>query len=255
MWPAQGESDGSRTIKGSIGAAKDLAGAIARIEGRFGVHALARGGTSERHRSELVIATKSSLDRVIGGGLVAGEPIAFIGPPSVGKLQLALRATASAQAQGGMAAWIDPTATVDPPAAPRANVDLERLVVIRARGAGLALATAAALRSEGFRLVVVDVGDRALGGIDIDDIAPALPAVRGSPAALLVVAGAPGRRVAIPTFVFERVAWERRFDRTVGWSFAVGRAHTSDRALFCVTSLDGALADLGTQANLATVAG
>ena len=210
-------------------AANGLAGAIARIEGRFGVHALARGGTSERHRSELVIATKSSLDRVIGGGLVAGEPIAFIGPPSVGKLQLALRATASAQAQGGMAAWIDPTASFDPLAARRANVDLERLVV-------------------------VDVGDPALGGVNVDDLAPALSAVRGSPAALLVVAGERGRRIAIPTFVFERVAWERRFDRTVGWSFAVGRAHTNDRALFCVTSLDGSLADLGTRADLATVA-
>jgi predicted ATP-dependent serine protease len=231
-----------------------LAGAIARIEGRFGVHALARGGTSERHRSELVIATKSSLDRVIGGGLVAGEPIAFIGPPSVGKLQLALRATASAQAQGGMAAWIDPTASFDPLAAQRAGVDLERLVVVRARGTAVALATAAALRSEGFRLVVIDVGDPAFGGMQMDDIAPALSAVRGSPTALLVVAGERGRRVAIPTFIFERVAWERRFDRTVGWSFAVRRAHTTDRALFRVTSLDGALADLGTRAELARVA-
>src|SRR5213594_4676572 len=215
MGQEQAESDGSRTVKGSDVAANGLAGAIARIEGRFGVHALARGHTSERHRSELVIATKSSLDRVLGGGLVAGEPIAFMGPPSVGKLQLALRATASAQAQGGMAAWIDPTASFDPLAAQRANVALDRLVVVRARGTGLTLAAAAALRSEGFRLVVVDVGDRAFGGIDIDAIAPALPAVRGSPAALLVVAGEPGRRVAIPTFVFDRVAWERRFDRTV----------------------------------------
>jgi hypothetical protein len=234
--------------------ANGLAGAIAHIEGRFGVHALARGRTSERHRSELVISTKSSLDRVIGGGLVAGEPIAFIGPPSVGKLQLALRATASAQAQGGMAAWIDPTASFDPLAAQRASVDLDRLVVVRARGAGVALATAAALRSEGFRLVVVDVGEPLLGGVKIDDIAPALPTVRGSPAALLVVGGERGRRVAIPTFVFERVAWERRFDRTVGWSFAVRRAHASDRALFGVTSLDGALADLGTRSDLGTVA-
>ena len=248
------ETDGSRTNKGSDVAENGLAGAIARIEGRFGVHALARGGTSERHRSELVIATKSSLDDVIGGGLVAGEPIAFIGPPSVGKLQLALRATASAQAQGGMAAWIDPTASFDPVAANRANVDLERLIVVRARGTAVALATAAALRSEGFRLVVVDVGDPLFGGTNVDDIAPALSAVRGSPAALLVVAGEPGRRVAIPTFFFERVAWERRFDRTVGWSFAVGRAHTSDRALFCVTSLDGVLVDLGTHANRAKVA-
>jgi recA bacterial DNA recombination protein len=231
-----------------------LAGAIARIEGRFGVHALARGRTSERHRSELVIATKSSLDDVIGGGLVAGEPIAFVGPPSVGKLQLALRATASAQALGGMAAWIDPTASFDPLAAQRANVDLERLIVVRARGTGLALATAAALRSEGFRLVVVDVGDPGFGGVRVGDIAPALPAVRGSPAALLIVAGEPGRRVAIPTFIFERVAWKRRFDRTEGWSFTVGRAHASDGALFCMTSLDGALADLGTRADFSTVA-
>ena len=235
-------------------AANGLAGAIAHIEGRFGVHALARGGTSERHRSELVIETNSSLDRVIGGGLIAGEPIAFVGPPSVGKLRLALRATASAQALGGMAAWIDPTASFDPLAAERACVDLERLVVVRARGAGVALATAAALRSEGFRLVVVDAGDPAFGGIDVDEIAPAMSAVRGSPAALLVVAGERGRRVAIPTFVFERVAWERRFDRTVGWSFAVGRAHTNDRALFCATSLDGAVADLGTRADLTKVA-
>jgi len=232
-----------------------LAEAIARIEGRFGVHAVARGPATERHRDDLVIATGTSLDRVISGGLAAGEPLAFVGPPSVGKLTLALRAVTAAQSQGGMVAWIDPTASFDPLAAQRANVDLERLVVVRARGARLALATAAALRSEGFRLVVVDVGDAAFGGANVDDIAPALSAVRGSPAALLVVAGERGRRVAIPTFVFERVAWERRFDRTVGWSFAVGRAHTSDRALFCVTSLDGALADLGTRADLATVAG
>jgi hypothetical protein len=250
----QAKTDGSRTIKGSDVAANGLAGAIAHIEGRFGVHALARGRTSERRHSELIIRTKSSLDRVIGGGLVAGEPIAFIGPPSVGKLQLALRTAAAAQAQGGMAAWIDPTASFDPRAAQRAGVDLERLVVVRAPGTGVALATAAALRSEGFRLVIVDVGDPTFGGIDIDDIAPALSAVRGSPAALLIVAGERGRRVAIPTFVFERVAWERRFDRTVGWSFAVGRAYTSDRALFCVTSLEGSLADLGTRADLGRVA-
>src|SRR2546428_3266428 len=176
MWPDQAETDDSRTVKGSDVAGNGLAGAMARIEGRFGVHALARGHTSERHRSELVIATKSSLDRVIGGGLVAGEPIAFVGPPSVGKLQLALRATASAQAQGGMAAWIDPTASFDPLAAERASVDLERLIVVRARGTHLALATARALPSQGFRLVVVDVGDRAFGGVHVDEIAPALAA-------------------------------------------------------------------------------
>jgi hypothetical protein len=232
-----------------------LASAIARVEGRFGVHALARGETTERRRRDLVIATGMSIDRVIDGGLAAGEPLAFVGPPSVGKLSVTFRAAAGAQSQGGMVAWIDPTASFDPLSAQRAGVDLERLILVRARGADVAVAAAAALRSEGFRLVVVDAGDRAFGGIDVDEVAPALPTVRGSPAALLVVSGERGRRVAIPTYMFERVTWERRYERTVGWTFAIGRAHASDRALFCLTSLEGTLADLGTRADLAEVAG
>jgi hypothetical protein len=234
--------------------ATGLANAIARIEGRFGVHVLARGGTSERHRRELVIETATSLDRAVGGGLVAGEPVAFIGPPSVGKIRLALRATAAAQSHGGMAAWIDPSASFDPAAAQRLGVQLSRLIVVRARGAGVPFATAAALRSDGFRLVVVDAGERGLGGIDVDEIAPALSSVRGSPAALLVIASERGRRLAIPTFFFERVDWERRFGRTVGWSFSVGRGHTSDRAIFCASSLDGELVDLGSRTEARAVA-
>jgi predicted ATP-dependent serine protease len=234
--------------------ATELARAIAHIEGRFGVHAVAHGETSERHRKDLVIATGTSLDRVIGGGFAAGEPLAFVGPPSVGKVSLAFRAATAAQAQGGMVAWIDPTASFDPLRADRAGVDLDRVVVLRARGDGVSLATAAALRSEGFRLVVVDAGDRVFGGIAVDEIAPALPAVRGSPAALLVVCGSQGRKVAIPACLFERVAWQRRFGRSVGWSFAVGRTHASDRALFCLAA-DGALVDLGTRAELAEIAG
>jgi predicted ATP-dependent serine protease len=233
-----------------VGAA-ELAKAVAQIEGRYGAHALARGDAAERHRAELVIATDTSLDRVIGGGLSAGEPIAFIGPPSVGKLTLALRAAAGAQGQGGMVAWIDPTASFDPLGAERAGVDLERLVLIRTRE--IALAAAASLRSEGFRLVVVDAGEPGLGAIDIDELAPALPSVRGSPAALLVVAGERGSRVAIPTYLFDRVGWEGRFARTVGWSFAVGRAYASDRAFFRVAA-DGGFVDLGTRADLAKIA-
>src|SRR5205823_5135666 len=85
-----------------------------------------------------------------------------------------------------------------------------------ARGGAAALAASASLRSEGFRLVVVDTGP-AFAGIGSDELAPVLPSVRGSPAALLVVSEDRGRRVAIPTCTFERVSWERRFERTVGW--------------------------------------
>ena len=224
---------------------------MAHIAERYGAHMLARGDAAERHRRELLIATETSLDRIVGGALAAGEPIAFVGPSSVGKLSLALRTVASAQRQGGMVAWIDTTASFDPLAAEHAGVDLEHAIVIRTRE--IALATAAALRSEGFRLVVADVGEPALGGVSVDDLAPALPTVRGSPAALLIVAAELGSRVAVPTYRFERIAWERRFGRTVGWSFATGRAHASGRALFCVTT-DGSFVDLGTRADLARVA-
>jgi len=233
----------------------ELAQAIARIEGRFGTHAVARGAAAARHRSELAIATGTSLDSVIAGGLAAGEPLAFIGPPSVGKLALALRAVAGAQAHGGMVAWVDPTASFDPLAAERAGVDLERVIVVRARGDGVALASAAALRSEGFRLVVVDAGDRAFGGISLDDLAPALPAVRGSPAALLVIAGEPWERprLAIPACLFERVTWERRHGRTVGWSFAVSRSGGMRRSVFRL-SVDGGFAPFESPELLAEVA-
>ena len=216
----------------------ELAQAIARIEGRFGVHAVTRGAAAERHRSELAIATGTSLDRVIGTDLAAGEPLAFIGPPSVGKLALALRVVAGAQAQGGTVAWVDPTASFDPLAAQRAGVDLDRVIVVRARGDGVALAAAAA-----------------------DDLAPALPAVRGSPAALLVIAGemwgppagAKPSRLAIPVCLFERVAWDRRHGRTVGWSFAVSRSGGTRRSLFCLT-VEGSFAPLDSPELLAEVA-
>ena len=248
-----GQDQGRRhaTARGAAVGAIGLARALAHIEGRYGAHALARGDAAERHRAETVIPTGTSLDQILRGGLAVGEPIAFIGPPSVGKVAVALRGVVGAQAQGGMVAWIDPTASFDPLAAQRARVDLDRTVVVRTRE--VALATAAALRSEGFRIVVVDMGHVDLAGIPVDDLAPALVAVRGSPAALLVIAGECGRRVAVPTYLFEHVGWERKFGRTVGWSFSIGLPHASDRAFFSMGA-DGGLQDLGTRADLAEVA-
>ncbi len=231
----------------------ELAGAIARIEGRFGARAIARAGVAERRRRLQRFATATSLDRIADGGIAAGEPVAFVGRGSVGKVSLAWRAAAGAQREGGMVVWIDPSGSCDALAATRAGVDLDRLVVVRARSRDeVLLAASAGLRSEGFRLAVVDVADRLSGhAVALDDLAPLLPLVRGSPAALLVLAEERGVRTAIPTFTFERVSWEHRFGRTSGWSFAVSRAHASERALFGVVSLAGELADLGCVASVA----
>src|SRR3989442_233106 len=126
---------------------------------------------------------------------------------------------------------------------------------------GLARAIA---RIEGFRLVVVDTGP-AFAGIGSDELAPVLPSVRGSPAALLVVSEdrrggyAPSNpRLVLPTCTFERVSWERRFERTVGWTFEVGgpRGHSplDKRALFAVPALGAPATDLGRRAGVAQTA-
>ena len=134
-------------------------------------------------------------------------------------------------------------------------MDLDRVVVVRARDAGeVLLAGAAALRSEGFRLAVVDVGPSFASHCDVDDLAPLLPVVRGSPAALLVVAEERGRRIALPMVRVEPLDWRERFGRTVGWSFAAGAPSSRERALFAVMALDADASDLGTRAELAEIA-
>ncbi len=216
-----------------------LAEAVARIETRYGTRAVVRGDVARRQDGERRIETRTALDAVTGGGLRAGEPLAFVGPATAGKAALALRVAAAAQREGGMAAWIDPSASFDPRAALRAGVDLDRLVVVRARGAGeLLLAGSAVLRCEGFRLAVVDLGPAFCSPVGLDDLAPLLPAVRGSPAALLVVAERRGARLALPLVRVEPVGWRTRFGRTVGWSFAAGSALPAERALFSVDALD-----------------
>ena len=49
----------------------------------------------------------------------------------------------------------------------------------------------------------------------------------------------------------EPIAWQRRFGRTVGWSFAAGTALSSERALFAISALDATPRDLGMRTELA----
>ena len=232
-----------------------LAEAIARIESRYGTRAVVHGDVAERQDGERRISAGTSLDRVTGGGIRAGEPLAFVGPATAGKLALALSVAVAAQREGGMAAWIDPSASFDPHAALRAGVDLDRLVIVRARDADeVLLAGSAVLRSEGFRLLVVDLGPSFASRCTVDDLAPLLPVVRGSPAALVVVAEQRAQRLALPIVRVEPVGWQRRFGRTVGWSFAAGTTLSSERALFCLTALDAVPSDLGTRGDLAELA-
>jgi hypothetical protein len=223
-----------------------LAEAIASVEGRFGTHVLAHGAVAERRAGERRIPTDSSLD-TLTPGLVSGAPLAFVGTGSCGKVALAHRAAAGAQRDGGTVLWIDPCATFDPLLAERSGVDLSRLIVVRAKTRDdVLLAAGAALRSDGFRLAVVDTGPQlASSGARIDDLAPLLPIVRSSPAALLVISDVRAMRLAIPTFSVARVAWAERFGRTTGWTALV-----AERALFHFAALGAESRDVGTRGAL-----
>ncbi len=228
----------------ALASRKDLNGAIDRIERRFGTRAVLRGDASERQASERRFATGTSFDR-LAGGIQSGAPLAFVGEGSSGKLTLALRAVAGAQADGGHALWLDPTASLDAGAAARAGVDLERLIVVRARARDDVIRSAGAgLRSDGLRLVVVDTGCAvAPSDVSADQLAPLVPLVRGSTAALLVVTDRAPARLALPTYTFERVAWQRRFARTSGWTFSVSRGRRD--ALFQMGAFGRGLVDGG----------
>ena len=224
-----------------------LAEAIASVEGRFGTHVLAPGPIAERRAAERRIQTDSSLD-TLTPGLAAGAPLALVGTGSTGKVALAHRAAAGAQRDGGAVLWVDPSATFDPLAAIRAGVDLGRVFVVRARSRDdVLLSAGAALRSDGFRLAVVDTGPQLApsSGARIDDLAPLLAIVRSSPAALLVLSDTRAMRLAIPTFSVTRVGWARRFGRTTGWSSLV-----AERALFHFAALGAEARDLGLRAAL-----
>jgi RecA/RadA recombinase len=231
-----------------VGQAKTaLADAIARVEGRFGTHALAPGAVTERWADERRIQTGSSLD-TLTPGLASGAPLAIVGTGSTGKVALAHRAAAGAQRDGGTVLWVDPSATFDPLAAARAGVDLERVFVVRARTRDdVLLAAGAALRSDGFRLAVVDTGPQLAPSTvaRIDDLAPLLPIVRSSPAALLVISDVRAMRLAMPTFSVARIAWAQRFGRTTGWTSLV-----AERALFHFAALGTESRDLGTRGAL-----
>lgn len=225
----------------------ELAEAIARLDVRFGARTVVAATAAEDSARERRFPTGTSFD-LISGGIQTGVAISFVGEGTSGKVTLALRAVAGAQRDGGMALWVDPTRSFDPVAARRAGVDVRRTIVVRARGIDEAvLAGGAGLRSQGFRIVVVDLGPSFASVASADALAPVLPNVRGSTSALLFLSDQAPRRLAIPTYAFEPTERGTAHGRTLGWTFEVRRvgAARDERAVLCAGLLDGRLVDRG----------
>src|SRR5262245_53300799 len=133
--------------------------AFAQIEKQFGKGSIMRLGSKEAIVPISVISTGAiSFDAALGvGGFPRGRVVEIFGPESSGKTTIALQVIAQAQAQGGMAAFVDAEHALDPIYAKKLVVDVDNLLVSQPDYGEQALEIAEALvRSGAIDVLVVD---------------------------------------------------------------------------------------------------
>ncbi len=132
---------------------------LSQIEKQFGKGSILRLGSHDAIVPVSVISSGSiSLDAALGvGGFPRGRIIEIFGPESSGKTTIALHVVASAQRNGGMAAFIDVEHALDPIYARNLGVDVDNLLVSQPDYAEQALEIASALISSGsIDVLVID---------------------------------------------------------------------------------------------------
>lgn len=104
---------------------------LAQIRKEFGDGAIMRMGETEINKKiETISSGAFSLDIALGvGGLPRGRIVEVFGPESSGKTTLALHVIASAQKNGGLAAFIDAEHAMDPGYAKKIGVNIEDLLI------------------------------------------------------------------------------------------------------------------------------
>ncbi|MGV8909200.1 MAG: recombinase RecA [Propionicimonas sp.] len=137
---------------------KALAAALSQIEKQHGKGSVMRLGDEIRVPMEVIPTGSIALDVALGiGGLPRGRVVEIYGPESSGKTTVALHAIASAQAGGGICAFIDAEHALDPDYAARLGVDTDSLLVSQPDNGEQALEIADTLvRSGAIALVVID---------------------------------------------------------------------------------------------------
>ncbi len=137
---------------------KALETALAQIEKNYGKGAIMRLGDDIAVNVEAIPTGSLSLDLALGiGGVPRGRIVEIYGPESCGKTTLALHIVASAQKNGGEAAYIDVEHALEPAYARALGVDIENLLISQPDTGEQALdITEALVRSGGVDVVVVD---------------------------------------------------------------------------------------------------
>ena len=135
-----------------------LAAALGQIEKQFGKGAVMRMGDHDRQAIPAISTGSLGLDIALGiGGLPKGRIVEIYGPESSGKTTVALHAVANAQANGGLAAFIDAEHALDPEYARNLGVDTDALLVSQPDTGEQALEIADMLiRSGALDIIVID---------------------------------------------------------------------------------------------------
>jgi recombination protein RecA len=132
--------------------------AFAQIEKQFGKGSIMRLGSKEIVPIAVIPTGAISFDAALGvGGFPRGRVVEIFGPESSGKTTIALQVVASAQALGGMAAFVDAEHALDPGYAKKLGVDVDNLLVSQPDYGEQALEiTEALVRSNAIDVLVVD---------------------------------------------------------------------------------------------------
>ncbi len=136
-----------------------LDNAMKKIEKDFGKGAIMRlGDMADKMNIEVISSGSLAVDLAVGvGGYPRGRVIEIYGPESSGKTTLALHAIASAQQNGGIAAFIDAEHALDPVYARRLGVDTADLLISQPDNGEQALEiTEELVRSGAVDIIVVD---------------------------------------------------------------------------------------------------
>jgi recombination protein RecA len=135
-----------------------LQAALDNIERQFGRGAIMRLGQDFKADVEAIPTGSLTLDLALGiGGIPRGRVIEIYGPESSGKTTLTLHIVASAQKNGGTAAFIDAEHALDPTYAKKLGVNLDDLLVSQPDSGEQALEICDMLvRSGSIDLIVID---------------------------------------------------------------------------------------------------
>jgi recombination protein RecA len=138
---------------------KALAAALSQIEKQFGKGSVMRlGDAGATYEVDTIPTGSLGLDIALGvGGIPRGRVIEIFGPESSGKTTLTLAIIASAQANGGTAAFVDAEHALDPVYAEKLGVKVNDLLVSQPDTGEQALEiTDMLVRSGAIDVVVVD---------------------------------------------------------------------------------------------------